>query len=145
MAMYKNRNTGTRNGIRGTRGIGGMLYSGECCQIFWGMSLNIPGNVPKYSGECRKNSVEFRRTFRGMSPNIPGNVTKHSGEYHQRFRRMPTTGWLSNSMVGRLTLDTVLLNYLLFTVDFTMAKKSTKIIVKCLVVKCYYTFCQANR
>ena len=37
--MYKTRNTGTGNGLRGTRGIGGMLYSGECHQTF---------------GECRK-------------------------------------------------------------------------------------------
>ena len=48
------------------------------------LRISIPGNVSKYSGECRK-------TFRGMSPNIPGNVAKHSGEYHQRFRGIPTT------------------------------------------------------
>ena len=75
MAMYKTKNTGTRNGMRGTRGIGRMLYSGEC-----------------------------RQTFREMSPNILGNVTKHSREYHQRFHEMPTTGWLSNSTVGRLSI-----------------------------------------
>ena len=73
--MYKTRNTGTGKGMRGTRGIGGMLYSGE-----------------------------YRQTFRGMSPNIPGNVSKHSGEYRQRFRGMPTTGWLSNSTVGHLSI-----------------------------------------
>ena len=56
--MYKTRNTGTGNGLRGTRGIGGMLYSGECPQTFRGMSPNI----------------------RGMSPNIPGNVVKNFGE-----------------------------------------------------------------
>ena len=56
--MYKTRNTGTGNGLRGTRGIGGMLYSGECPQTFRGMSPNI----------------------RGMSPNIPGNVVKIFGE-----------------------------------------------------------------
>ena len=28
--------------------------------IFWGMSLNIPGNVPKHSAECHQ-------TFRGVS------------------------------------------------------------------------------
>ena len=53
--MYKNKNTGTENGMRGTRG-----------------TLNIPGNVARHSGECRQ-------TFQGMSPNIPGNVRKHSG------------------------------------------------------------------
>ena len=94
--MNKTRNTGTGKGMRGTRGIGGMLYSREYRQTFRGMSPNIPGNVSKHSGECPQ-------TFRGMSSNIPGNVTKHYREYHQRFRGMPTTGWLSNSTVGRLS------------------------------------------
>ena len=62
--MYKTRNTGTGNGIRGTRGMG------ECY---------IPGNVAKHSGECGQ-------TFRGMSPNILGNVAKYSVECHQNFR-----------------------------------------------------------
>ena len=78
VAMYKIRNTGTGNGMRGTRGMGGMLYSGECRQ------KNIPGNVLKHSGECRK-------TFRGMSPNILGNVHKHSGECRQTFEECPQT------------------------------------------------------
>ena len=108
-AMYKTRNTGTGKGMRGTRGIGGMLYSREYRQTFWGMSSNIPGNIAKYSGECWQ-------IFRGMSPNIPWNVDKHSGECRQifhgmspnitgniikRFPGMPTTGWHSNSTVGR--------------------------------------------
>ena len=42
MAMYKTRNTGTGNGMRGTREMGGMLYSGECRQTFPGM-LSIFG------------------------------------------------------------------------------------------------------
>ena len=67
--------------MRETRGIGGMLYSGECRQIFRGMSPNIPGNVAKHSRECRQ-------TFQGMSSNIPGNVLKYSGECHQTFRGM---------------------------------------------------------
>ena len=58
LAMYKNRNTGTGNGMRGTRGMG------ECY---------IPGNVTKHSGESP-------HIFWGMSPNIPGNVLKDSGE-----------------------------------------------------------------
>ena len=62
--MYKTRNTGTGNGIRGTWGMG------ECY---------IPGNVAKHSGECGQ-------TFRGMSPNILGNVAKYSVECHQNFR-----------------------------------------------------------
>ena len=103
-AMHKTRNTGTGNGMRGTRWIGKCYIPGnvakhtvECRQTFRGMSPNIPGNVAKYSGECPQ-------TFRGMSPNIPENVTKHSREYHQRFHGMPTTGWLSNSTVGRLSI-----------------------------------------
>ena len=40
---------GTGNGMQGRRGMGGMLYSGECRQIFRGVSLNIPGNVLKHS------------------------------------------------------------------------------------------------
>ena len=81
MAMYKTRNAGTGNGMRGTRGIRGMLYSGECRQTFRWMSSNILGNVAKHSGECRQ-------TFRGMLPNIPGNAAKHSGECCQTFRGM---------------------------------------------------------
>ena len=56
-AMYKTRNTGTGNGMRGTQGMGGMLYFGECRQAFRGMSSNIPGNVPKHSGECRQITI----------------------------------------------------------------------------------------
>ena len=48
-------------------------HSGECPQIFRGISSNIPGNVAKHSGECRQK-------FQGMSSNIPGNVLKHFGE-----------------------------------------------------------------
>ena len=77
--MYKFRNTGTGKGMRGTRGKGEMLYSGEYCQTFRGMSPNIPGNVSKHSGECPQ-------TFREISPNIAENVAKHSGECLQTFR-----------------------------------------------------------
>ena len=79
--MYKTRNTGTGNGMRGTQGMGGMLYSEECRQIFRGMSSNIPGNAIKHFGECRQ-------TFHGMSPDIPGNVIKNSGERRQTFQGM---------------------------------------------------------
>ena len=79
--MYKTRNTGMGNGMRGTRGMGRMLYSGEYRQTFRGMSRNILGNVLKHSGG-------YRQTFRGMQPNIPRNVVKHSGECSQTFREM---------------------------------------------------------
>ena len=51
-AMYKTSNTGTGNGILGTRGMGEMLYSGECRQTFRGISPNISANVLKHSEEC---------------------------------------------------------------------------------------------
>ena len=73
-AMYKTRNTGTGNKMQG---MGGMLYSGECRQTFWGMLLNIPGNVAKHSGECRQHSGECSQ-----------NVLKHSGKCRQTFREM---------------------------------------------------------
>ena len=79
-AMYKTRNTGTGNEMRGTRGMGGMLYS-RCRPTFREIYSNIPENIVKHSEECSQ-------TFRGMSPNIPGNVLKHSGEYRQIFRGM---------------------------------------------------------
>ena len=80
-AMYKTRNTGTGNEMRGTRGMGGMLYSRECRPTFREIYSNIPENIVKHSEECSQ-------TFRGMSPNIPRNVLKHSGEYRQIFRGM---------------------------------------------------------
>ena len=79
--MYKTRNTGTGNGMRRTRGIRGMLYSGKCRQTLRGMSSNILGNVAKHSGECPQ-------IFRGMSSNIPGNVVKHFGECSQTIQRI---------------------------------------------------------
>ena len=65
--MYRARNTGAGNGMLGTRGMGGMLYSGGCRQTFRGVQPNIPGNVVKHSGE-------YRQAFRGVWPDIPENV-----------------------------------------------------------------------
>ena len=53
-AIYKTRNTGMGNGMRGMRGTRGMF-------------TKIPGNLLEDSGEC----YYF---------NIPGNVQEHSGE-----------------------------------------------------------------
>ena len=83
LAMNKTRNTGTGNGMWGTQGMGGMLYSGECRQTFWGMSPNIPGNVAK----CPQ-------TFQGMSSNIPGNVANYFGKCRQIFWGMPNIRFL---------------------------------------------------
>ena len=52
LAMYKTRNTGTGNGMWGTRRMRRMIYSGEFSLTFREMSPNIPGNVAKHSGEC---------------------------------------------------------------------------------------------
>ena len=86
-AMYKTRNTGVGIGMRGTRGIGGMLYSRECCQTFRGMSSNISGKVAEgmssniqSSGECHQIFQGMSSNILGMSPNIPGNIVKYSGE-----------------------------------------------------------------
>ena len=76
--MYKTRNTGTGNGMRRTRGIGGMLYSGECSQTFRGMTSNIPGNVAKHSGECPR---KIQRRFE----NNLWHVVKHSVESMKGF------------------------------------------------------------
>ena len=74
LAIYKTKNTGMGNGMRGIRGTRGMFTSipgnlledsGECYYF------NIPGNVPEDSGEC------WRR-FRGMFERIPGNIQEDS-------------------------------------------------------------------
>ena len=38
--------------MRGTRGMGEMLYLWDCRQALRAMCPNIPGNVAKHSGEC---------------------------------------------------------------------------------------------
>ena len=104
--MYKIRNTRTGNRMRGTRWIGGMLYSGKCHQTFLGISSKIPGNVSKRSGKfsktfpvislniprnVAKHSEECSQTFQRMSSNIPGNIAKNSGEWPESFRRKSPT------------------------------------------------------
>ena len=83
-AIYKTRNTGTGNGMRGMRETwemftwipGNLLEdSGECYHF------NIPGNVPEDSGEC------WRR-FREIFNRVPGNVREDLGECSRRFRGM---------------------------------------------------------
>ena len=81
-AIYKTRNTGTGNRMRGisrsrrifTRIPGNLLEdSGEC------YSFNIPGNIQEDSEECSKR-------LRGMLEEIPWNVQGDSGECCRRFR-----------------------------------------------------------
>ena len=64
LAIYKTRNTGTGNGMRGmfTRIPGNLIEdSGECYYF------NIPRNVQADFGKCSKR-------FRGMFKQISGNV-----------------------------------------------------------------------
>ena len=82
-AMYIIKNTGTGNGMRGTRGIGVTKHSGECRQTFRGMLQNIPENVAKYFGECRQK-------FRGISSKIPWNA--HNGLAFKFHGRAPKHG-----------------------------------------------------
>ena len=95
-AIYKTRNTGTGNGIRGMRGMSipgnAQEDSGECSRRFQGMLSKIPGNAQEDSGECSTR-------FRGMFKKIPGNVRKDSGEYSKRFRGM------FQKIPGNLNLD----------------------------------------
>ena len=64
MAMFKIKNTGTGNGMRGMRGMGKCYISGNITKV-----SRHSGNVAKYSGGCRQ-------TFREMLVNIPGNAPK---------------------------------------------------------------------
>ena len=90
-AIYKTRNTGMGNGIRGTQGmkIPGNVSkdSGVCSQTFWGMCIRIPANLIKFRGmflripgNVSKDSGECSQTFWGMCIRIPGNLIKYSGE-----------------------------------------------------------------
>ena len=93
MAIYKTRNTGTGNGMRGMSILGNPQEdSGECSRRFRGMLNKIPGNAQQDSGECSTR-------FRGMFEKIPGNVRKDSGECSRRFRGM------FQKIPGNLNLD----------------------------------------
>ena len=94
MAIYKTRNTGTGNGMRGMSIPENVQEdSGECSTRFRGMLKKIPGNAQQDSGNVRKDSGECSKRFRGilkkipgMFDKIPGNVQKDSGECSKRFR-----------------------------------------------------------
>ena len=94
--IYKTRNTGTGNGMRGMRGTRGLFTripgecyyfnipgnvpedSGECSKRFWGMFEEILGNVQEDSGGCT-------RKFWGIFERIPGNVQEDSGDAQEDF------------------------------------------------------------
>ena len=54
--MYKTKNTGTRNEMRGTQGMENVIFRGNVL----------------------KRSRKYHQTFRGMSKNISRNVLKHT-------------------------------------------------------------------
>ena len=110
MAIYKTRNTGTGNGMRGMRGMSipenAQEDSGECSTRFRGMLNKIPGNAQEDSGECSTRFGECSKRFRGMFQKIPGNaqedsgnVRQDSGECSKRFRGM------FEKIPGNLNLD----------------------------------------
>ena len=76
--MYKTKNTETGNGMLGTQGMGEMLYSGKCCQTFWGIFPDILGNVLKHSREYlsyskvlgRKTSLRFHLVVLGKEGGV---------------------------------------------------------------------------
>ena len=80
-AIYKTRNTGTGNGMRGMRAKRGMftrIPGNVIILTFWGMFQKIPENVEEDSGECS-------RGFRRMFQIIPGNFQEDSEECLKRF------------------------------------------------------------
>ena len=75
-AIYKTKDTGMGNGMRGMRGTRGMFTEipGNLLEDSGGCShFSVPGNSRKDSGECS-------RRFRGMFEKIPGNVPGDSAE-----------------------------------------------------------------
>ena len=107
MAIYKARNTGMGNGMRGMREMftripGNLIEDSGECYFF-----NILGNVWKDSGECsrtfrenvRKDSGECSKRFHEMFKKIPGNVQKDSMECSRRFHGM------FKKIPGNLNLD----------------------------------------
>ena len=91
MAIYKTRNTGTGNGMRGMRGTGGMFTRipgnlledlGECYYF------NIPENVPEDSRECFRRFQGMFQKISGIFKRIPGNIPEDPGECSKRFRGM---------------------------------------------------------
>ena len=84
MAIYKTRNTGMGNGMRGIQGTRGMftrIPGNVLILAFREMFEKIPGNFIKESGKCL-------RRFRGMLLMIPGNALEDSGEC-SRFWKIP--------------------------------------------------------
>ena len=129
MAIYKTRNTGTGNGMRGmremfTRVPGNLLKdsgeyyyfnipanvpeaSGERWRRFWGMFRRIPVHVPQDSGECSKR-------FRRMFEEIPGNAQEVFGKSKFRFIMWNLAYFLSNSAI-KMRKNKGILSVLLIT------------------------------
>ena len=83
--MYKNRNTGTGNEMRGT----------------WGMEeCYILRNIPKHS-------KDGRQAFRGMSSNIPGNGPQSFREISLKSNSNVVNG---GYVLQRKLKETIILN-----------------------------------
>ena len=126
-AVYKNRNTGTGNGMQGMRGTRGMFNripvnlledSGKCCYFI------IPGNVEEDSGKCS-------RRFRGMFPKILDNVPEDSGECSRRFRGM------LKKIPGNLNLDLFCEILLIFYQILELSGGKTKEYFSALLITTY--------
>ena len=108
MAIYKTRNTGRGNRMRGMREMftripGNLLEdswecyyfnirgdveedSRECSRTFRGTLVQIPRSI--HSGECSRRFRECSKRFQGMFKKTPGNVQEDSGKCSKRFRGM---------------------------------------------------------
>ena len=106
-AIYKTRNTGTGNGMRGMRRTQGMftripgnfLEDSRECYYF-----NIPRNVEEDSGNVPEDSSECSREFRGMFEKIPRNFQEDSGECSRGFRGMFNPGNLNFDLFSEMLL-----------------------------------------
>ena len=86
LAIYKTRNTGTGNGMRGMWGMFTRIPGNVTILTFRGMFQRIPEMLKKIPGNVQEDSGECRRRFRGMFRRILGNVRKDSAECSKRFR-----------------------------------------------------------
>ena len=84
LAIYKTRNVGTGNSMRGmfTRILGNLLGDYGKCYHF-NISVKVREDLSQCSKRFRECSRRFRGSFRnipGMLLKIPGNVTKVFGD-----------------------------------------------------------------
>ena len=84
--IYKSRNTGTGNGMRGMQGTRGMftMIPGNLLEDSWECShISIPGNAREDSGECSRRFRRMLSKIMGVFKKIPWNVQENCGECFQ--------------------------------------------------------------